>query len=61
MSSQDTNNDIELESPKPHIGGASQKEISMPGNVNSTQQLENIPEDYLNVTQVCNILFMFFV
>jgi len=52
LSSKDTTDDIELESqPKPH--DVAQQEISIPGNVNSLQQLENIPEEYLNINQVC--------
>ena len=52
MTSQDTTDDIELESqPKPH--NDTQQEMSMPGNVNSLQQLENIPQEYLNINQVC--------
>ena len=52
MTSQDTTDDIELESqPKPH--NDTQQEMSMPGNVNSLQQLEDIPKEYLNINQVC--------
>ena len=52
MTSQDTTDDIELESqPKPH--NDTQQEMSMPGNVNSLQQLENIQKEYININQVC--------
>ena len=52
LSSKDTTDDIELESqPKPH--DVAQQEISIPGNVNSLQQLEDIPKEYLNINQVC--------
>ena len=55
-----TNDDIELESPKPNDDGASQQELSMPGDVNSLQQLVNIPDEYLNINQVCSVVCMIY-